>query len=524
MIIYSAWFGRMQRSPIARQVLLFCLGAISSLPFAYTSVWWMKILCLASLFAFLRHASPKVGAYAVCSYCAGWFLCGIWWIFISLNIYAQLNPLIAGLTLLALCAILTLYYMLSTMLACKLRAKSEWRNAIIFSSFWLLGELLRGYVFTGFPWLSIGYSQVDGPLALWAPWIGVYGISFLTTIMAALLGFGLKKSRRIQHNMPALVSTALLASSFLLPHNLSKSTGNVSVSLLQPQVDQGVKFTYEHLNNTLNWLRTHLEISQGEMVIAPETVIPLLLKDVSEDTLNALKSPFASNPRAALLGVPIEVNSKGYTNSFIAFGGGTVSPIPSQNKQYTYRYDKHHLVPFGEFAPIGFQWFAALLNIHFSNFMSGDPLPASLQAVGQKWGPMICFEDLFGEELARRFHNDEHAPNILVNGSNLAWFGRTIAIDQHLHIARMRTLEFQRPTVRATNTGTTAIIDHKGAVVSAMNPTAQGILEGTVEGRSGLTPYAWWASRWGLWPLTILALAAIVLASRPLRRAGLPAQ
>jgi apolipoprotein N-acyltransferase len=514
MTTHTPWLSPPWALLVFRCLLLMGLGALNSLAFTHTSTWWATILCLAGFMGFIRNASLQTAVYFASAYCMGWFLCGVWWIYISLYTYGDLTPVLAAAGLFALCAYMALFYVIATVLARHWGTPSIWSNAIILASLYTLGELLRGYLFTGFPWLSIGYSQVDGPLARWAPWIGVYGISFLTTLIAALLAFGFKKSFAIRHHTPIIVSATLVISSLLLPQNFSRSNGKVSVSLLQPQVDQSVKFTSQHLNNTLNWLQTHLKQSQGAMVITPETVIPLLLKDVPYDTLHALQSSFASYPRAALIGIPIEATQSSYTNSFIAFGGATGSLTSQQNNRYTYRYDKYHLVPFGEFTPIGFQWFSTLLNISLTHFMSGDPSPSPLQALGQKWGPMICFEDLFGEELARRFQNDERAPTILVNGSNLAWFGRTIAIDQHLHIARMRTLEFQRPTVRATNTGTTAIIDHNGAVVSAINPTDQGILEGTVEGRSGLTPYAYWASRWGLWPLTILALAAIALARR----------
>jgi apolipoprotein N-acyltransferase len=182
-----------------------------------------------------------------------------------------------------------------------------------------------------------------------------------------------------------------------------------------------------------------------------------------------------------------------------------------------YRYDKHHLVPFGEFIPTGFRWFTQLMNIPLGDFNRGPVGPASFAVHGERIGANICYEDLFGEELAARFEDDATAPTIFANISNIGWFGDTIAIDQHLQISRMRALEFERPMLRATNTGATVVIDHHGRVTHSLPRFTQGVLEGTVQGRTGLTPFAWWAARVGLWPLGLGALI-IVLAMRPRRR------
>jgi apolipoprotein N-acyltransferase len=134
---------------------------------------------------------------------------------------------------------------------------------------------------------------------------------------------------------------------------------------------------------------------------------------------------------------------------------------------------------------------------------------------GERIAPNICYEDLFGEELGARFADPASAPTVFVNLSNIAWFGDTLAIDQHLAISRMRALEFERPMVRATNTGATAIIDHRGTVTHQLERHTRGVLLGQVQGRSGApTPYALWVARWGLWPLWLLGgltlLAALV--------------
>jgi len=171
-------------------------------------------------------------------------------------------------------------------------------------------------------------------------------------------------------------------------------------------------------------------------------------------------------------------------------------------------------VPFGEFIPPLFKWFTAMMNIPLGDFNRGDIGQPSFEWQGQRLAPNICYEDLFGEELGARFREEARAPTIFVNSSNIAWFGKTVAIDQHLNISRMRALEFERPMIRATNTGATAIIDHHGRVIAALPRHTQGVLVGDVEGRNGLTPYAWWVSRLGLWPLWLPGLLAGGLAWR----------
>ena len=208
----------------------------------------------------------------------------------------------------------------------------------------------------------------------------------------------------------------------------------------------------------------------------------------------------------------------GYTNSVLGMGPATQAE--------PYRYDKHHLVPFGEFIPPFFRWFTALMNIPLGDFNRGAVGQASFAWAGQRIAPNICYEDLFGEELGARFIDPARAPTVFVNFSNIGWFGDTLAIDQHLHISRMRALEFERPMVRATNTGATAIIDHRGVVTHQLARHTRGVLRGQVAGRGlaadapegwAITPYAWWVARWGLaplWALGALALAAAALARR----------
>jgi apolipoprotein N-acyltransferase len=259
----------------------------------------------------------------------------------------------------------------------------------------------------------------------------------------------------------------------------------------------------------LQWYRDLLLQPHRALVVAPETALPLLPQQLPEGYLQGLQDHFAQPERAALIGLPLGSMEEGYTNSVMGLRAG---------QSEAYRYDKHHLVPFGEFIPPLFRWFTDLMRIPLGDFNRGALVQPTFDWRGERFAPHICYEDLFGEELAALFvQPGRPAPTVLVNLSNIGWFGNTLAIDQHLAIARMRALEFERPMVRATNTGATAIIDHRGVVTHQLARHERGVLVGQVEGRDGApTPYAHWAGRWRLWPLW--ALGGLVLMMAALRK------
>jgi apolipoprotein N-acyltransferase len=484
------------------------LGALHSLPFVHTGAWWLQLACVGWLAWRVQAVTPARAAALGWLFGAAWLGSGVWWLFVSMHRYGGLSAPLAVLAVAALSALLALYLALAMGLHARWRSGRPAADALLFAALWLAAEIARGVLFTGFPWVASGYAHVDGPLAVLAPWVGVYGIGFVAAWLAALAA----AAWRGRAAWPAAAAAvALAALPFVAARDFSRSTGALSVTLVQTNVAQDEKFAAEHLPASLAWLLHALAGARGELVVAPETAVPLLpsqLEQLDPGYWPALRAAFASPGRALLVGAPLGDFERGYTNSVVGLSGGG-----------EYRYDKVHLVPFGEFVPPGFRWFIDLMHIPLGDFARGPLDAPSFAFAGQRIAPNICYEDLFGEELARRFADPAAAPTVFANVSNIAWFGDTIAVPQHLHISRLRALEFQRPMLRATNTGATAVIDHRGRVTHRLEPFTRGVLDARVEGRDGLTPYARWASRLGLWPLAGLAAAvAAAFAAGVLRR------
>jgi apolipoprotein N-acyltransferase len=504
-------------------LLAAALGAAHSAPFVHTRAWWLQMLILAWLAWRAGTLSPARAGAVGLAFGTAWLGAGTWWLYISLHRYGGLPAALAVLAIALLSALMSLY------LALALAAFARWRSvdpcsgggrdALLFAALWLLTELARGVIFTGFPWLASGYAHVDGPLAALAPWVGGYGIGFVAAALAAWPVLNRKPGRRARAIPFAALGIVLGGAALIGPVAFTQPGGTLTVTLLQGNVPQDEKFALAQMPQALAWTRAQLLGARGALVVAPETVIPLLPSQLDPVYWQSLLDHFRRGPQAALLGLPLGDEVVGYTNSAAGISAASAA-LPGG----FYRYDKHHLVPFGEFIPLGFHWFTRLMNIPLGDFNRGGVGAPSFAFQGQRIGANICYEDLFGEELAARFRDEAAAPTIFANISNIGWFGDTIAIDQHLEISRLRTLEFQRPMLRATNTGATAVIDHQGHVTHGLPRFTQGVLDGTVQGRTGLTPFAWWASRVGLWPLALGALLIVLVLVRGRVRGQVPAR
>ena len=536
-------------------------------------IWWLHLVAMGVLAWQLNQAATKrQGAWV------GWlFACTMqvatwWWLYISLHTYGGLAAPLTVLAIVGLAAFLALYYAAAGALFVALAPANRAGRAALFAALWLLAELCRVALFTGFPWGQGGYAQLDGPFVSLAKLVGVHGLTFGAVLLAGGLATVWHAPRRLPVSLVAggvlcaAVGSQLLgvsvvdsagasgSSYFSQPQVAPSASSPFTVALLQGNIAQDEKFKPTGgLPDALQWYGEQLLASTATLVVTPETALPLLPEQLPEGYLVALIQRFtqpglkaadqavaqpsaeaaaqsaaqtlnqttappelqpsfepkpSSSRTAALIGIPLGTSQAGYTNSVIA-----LKPEPSNSSQAFYQYDKHHLVPFGEFVHPLFKWFLAIVNIPLSDFNRGDIKQPSFDWQGQRIAPNICYEDLFGEELAARFIDPALAPTMMVNISNIGWFGNTIAIDQHLNISRLRSIEFERPMIRATNTGATAIIDHRGQVTHALERHTRGVLVGAVGGRTGNTPYASWAARFGLWPWWLLIVAIVSVAA-----------
>jgi apolipoprotein N-acyltransferase len=464
----------------------------------------------------------------------GWLVSGLWWLYISMHDFGGMPSWLAVLAVLALSAWLALYYAAAMALWARLRRGQPWADGLLFAACWLLAELARATLFTGFPWIASGYAHAMGPLAGWAPWVGIYGLAALAAWLAHALAAVLSAPKAAALRRPpprggarelgaalrflerplamrsrlllGLAASALLAAPLALPAGFTQPTGELSVSLLQPNIGQDLKFDPARMDANLLALVRQTAAARGTLVVTPESVVPFTRAELSPGYWTGLLQPFMRPGRGLLIGMFIGNSDEGFVNSLV----GVTAAAPGTE----YHYGKRHLLPFGEFVPPGFRWFVDLMAIPLGDQAHGTH-GAAFAIGGQRLRPLICYEDLFGEDIVESVVGPEPA-TVFVNVSNLAWFGRWLVQDQHLQFSQMRALEFERPVIRATNTGATAVVDHHGRVTARLPALVEGTLEASVQGRVGETPYARWLAAFGLWPLWLLALMVLFA----LRRRG----
>jgi apolipoprotein N-acyltransferase len=480
------------QSPLAAIAAALAAGALTVAAFAPLAIFPLSFLILAGLLLIWRSAAaPRAAFWAGFAFGAGLFGTGASWVYVSLHDFGMMPAPLAAIGTITYCAILALYPAAAGWCLARLGRAPLASSLIAFPAAWTVFEWLRGWVFTGVPWLALGYSQVDSPLAGLAPLVGVYGVSFATALCAGLLYLVATGPNRLRLAGGFALVLALVIGQLLRQIEWTSPQGApVRVALLQGNISQDLKFQANRYATTLALYKRMIEASEGRLIVLPETAIPRFLDAVDPGYLEGIARTAAAHGADVLIGVPIRDPDGRYFNSVVSLGAS-----PSQ------RYDKAHLVPFGEFVPYGFHWIVKTVAIPMSDFSLGRQDPRPLSLAGQRVAPNICWEDAFGEEIIRQLPE----ATLLVNVSNVAWFGDSLAPAQHLQISRMRAIETGRTMLRATNTGVTAIIDPRGMVAAKLPQFAEGILEGTVQGHSGATPYV----RVGNYPVVLACLALI---------------
>ncbi|MBO4121437.1 apolipoprotein N-acyltransferase [Cupriavidus gilardii] len=498
--------GRRARARWGRLLLAGVLGVAHTQAFAPRDWWWLQLLALAGLAALLFDTRRARDAAALgYAFGLGWFLSGIWWVYISMHVYGEMPAWMAALAVLLFSGYLALYPALAAAAWHRATAPRRFDPArragafgllaapLAFGAAWGLSEWLRGVIFTGFPWLASGYAHTDGPLAGYAPLLGVYGISALAAVCAAWLAALARVARPASGHdgRDAALSSrlavplglvVLLGAGWLLAGRAwTEPVGEpLSVRLLQGNVPQDIKFEAAGIARSNTLYRDMITAAPADLVVTPETAFPLILQDMPPEIALALRQFSVGTGTALLFGAAGADSPVDFTNSVFGIG---------PDMKGLYRYDKHHLVPFGEFIPWGFRWFVDMMKMPLGDFRRGGLAQAPLPVRGVTVAPNICYEDLFGEEIARTLRGQPQPANVLVNLTNLAWFGDTIALDQHLQISRMRALETRRPMLRSTNTGMTAVVAPDGSVQARLATFTTGTLSAQVQGTRGLTPY-----------------------------------
>ena len=373
--------------------------------------------------------------------------------------------------------------------------------------FWTLSEWVRSWIFTGFPWLTVGYSQVPkSPLMGYMPIIGVYGVSFITLLSASLMAFWLAKSTQnitTKHRLIVILAIIWAAGGLLQFLQWTTAFGKpTSVALLQGNIPQDIKWSPEVADHTLKTYLDMARSSKAQLIIMPETALPMLASQIPSQYVQALKDHAITNQGDILIGAvegvaganKNDASQNEYFNSVLSIG---VAP--------TQTYRKSHLVPFGEFIPLKsiFGWiYKDWLNIPLSDLSRGGLKQQPMEVAGQKVAVNICYEDVFGEEIIRQLPQ----ATLLVNASNDAWYGESLAAYQHMQFSQARAIETGRVMLRATNTGATAMINPQGKIIAHLPHFSRAILNVDAQGYTGATPYV----RWGNWPLIILLLIAAV--------------
>lgn len=454
---------------IARYILAALLGATGVLCFAPADLFWLAPLVWAGFFALLQHApTPRQAMFSGFGFGLGLFLVGVSWIYVSLSTFGGMPWWLAGPATLLFCAAMALYPALASWLFKRWQPADFGQQALYFGALIAATDWLRSWIFTGFPWLTLGYTQTPpSPLAGFAPLLGVFGISLLVALSGALL-------LRWRIGLTALTLLGLCGFGLQQVRWTSPVGEPVSVALIQGNVPQEMKFRPEAFFRTLDLYHDLIEQNPAQLTLLPETAFPAFIDQVPTAYLDLLRGLAARQNGDIVVG-SVSGDRERYFNSAISLGQS-----PSQT------YSKQHLVPFGEFIPAGFSWFMQLASIPMSSFTRGAETQPPLNVTGHQVAINICYEDVFGDEIIRSLPQ----AGILANLSNTAWFGDSLAQPQHLQIARLRALETGRPMLRATNTGMTAIVNADGQIQAVLAPFSTGVLKGEVRAHQGMTPYA----------------------------------
>ena len=491
-------------------VAAFLLGAATVFGFAPFEFSGVPLLALALLLLLWQDARPRRAAQLGFAFGLGLFDAGVSWVYVALNTFGGMPLPLAAVATAGFCAYLALFPALAGWLATRWTPAHSWSRALAGAAAWTLAEWARSVVFTGFPWLSLGYAQIvrDGatPLAGIAPVGGVFAVTLAGALVSAALALAIPAIAGGAWRRAGLCVAGALAipltGALIDRAEWTRPLQSVSVSLLQGNVTQDRKFDPQFRQNTFDLYSELVTVSRGRLIVLPESAFPVFADEVPDAVLLHLLRTAAARDGDLLLGLftvepPLPGGGLRYYNSVLSLGAGELQ-----------LYRKRHLVPFGETIPADavLGWFIRnVLSIPLANQSAGAPDQPPLKVAGQAVAVNICYEDAFGADI----RTQAGAATLLVNVTNDAWYGRSLAALQHNQIAAMRAKETGRTLLRATNTGITSAIGHDGRELARLPWFTGGILEIDVVGREGLTPYV----RAGDAPAAALAALLLIVAA-----------
>ena len=497
-----------------RLAMAFAAGGLLNLAFAPFEWWSLGLLAPAMLFALIRGLPPRRAAATGAAFGVGVYAFGTYWLYTCLHVFG-LVPLWLTLLLQAVlvCA-LAAYHAALGYAANRLWLKpGAIRDWLVLPALWVLLEWLRGWVLSGFPWLSLGYAFIDSPLAGWAPLLGVYGVTWAAAAAASginvLFGRGLGWQRRLA--ALAVVAVLCLAPALVLHRAWTEPVGApIPIAVVQGAVPQNLKWQADNRDATMaRYARLNEQAWGARLIVWPESAMPVVADEIPDYLENLREQGRAHGADFAIGLVDYQAGTQRYYNGLLVMSGSEGGAASAGGWYY-----KRHLVPFGEYFPVPpmIRSWMRLMSLPYDDFTPGSDHQPTLSAAGQKLGLTICYEDAFGSSQLGILRE----ATLLINVTNNAWFGDSTAPHQHLQIARMRALEAGRFLIRSTNDGITAVIGPHGGIVARLPQFKEAVLHADVQPLKGLTPYA----RVGNYPVVLGALGALIFAGWRRRRGG----
>lgn len=479
------------------------VGAITTLSFAPYQIWPLAIVSPALLLLLIHNQSPKHSLWIGYAWGLGQFASGISWVYVSIAGFGGM-PLIANLSLMGLLiGYLAIYTGLFTWALNRFFSKNDLSRFFLAApALWLICDWLRGWVMTGFPWLWLGYSQIDAPLGSFAPLGGVELVTLLIMLSAAALGYAILNKAWLIAVIPAI----LISTGFGIRHvewvtpNPEKTT---TVALIQGNIDQAMKWLpSQRWPTIMKYADESRQNWDADIIIWPEAAVPAFELEIPSYLRN-LDSAAKMNDTSIITGILNQSEDNKYYNSILAIGN---TPYGDYSYDLEERYHKHHLLPFGEFVPFEdiLRPLAPFFNLPMSSFSRGDFVQPNIVANERHLAPALCYEIIFNDQVRQNVTNDT---DFILTLSNDAWFGKSIGPLQHMEIARMRALELGKPLIRSTNNGVTAVTDHKGKIIEQIPQFETAVLRAELTSTDGQTPYR----LVGTWPLYIWVFMSLLV-------------